>query len=64
MSRTTRTTFTTPTAHAVEFRDKPLPIVVEIEGDALTFRHHGHRKRYTLSVADAMKHAIIATPAP
>lgn len=62
MPRTTRVTFKTATAHAVEYRDKAAPIVVEIEGETLTFRHEGHRKRYRVSIPDAMRLAILQTP--
>lgn len=62
MARRTRITFETSTAHAVEHRGKPLPIVVEIQGDKLTFRHKGHRTRYDVAIADAMRLAIVHTP--
>ncbi len=62
MARTTRITHQTPTAHVVEFKGKALPIIVEIEGDRLTFRHLGHRRRYSLPIPTAFKNAIVATP--
>lgn len=62
MARTTRVTFKSTTPEAVEYRNKPALIVVEIEGDSLTFRHEGHRKRYTVSIADAFRLAILKTP--
>lgn len=62
MARTTRITHQTPTAHVVEFKGRPLPIILEIEGDRLTFRSYGHRKRFSLPIATVFKNAIVATP--
>ena len=62
MARRTRISYVTPTAHEVEHKGKPLPIMLEVDGNQLVFRHEGHRKRYTLSIPDAFRHAIVATP--
>lgn len=62
MAARTRLTYETPSAHEVETRGKASPIVVELTGDKLTFRHKGHRHRYEVPIADAMRLAILHTP--
>ena len=62
MPRKTRTIFKSASAHTVEHRNKAAPIIIEAEGDNLTFRHEGHRRRYVVSMADAFRLAIIHTP--
>lgn len=63
MARETRTTYETAGAYEVEHKGRALKIMVEIDGDKLTFRHKGHRQRFTLPVSDAMRAAIIHTTA-
>ena len=63
MPRTTRITYETPTAHVVEQRGRPLPIILEVDGENLVLRHKGHRTRYTISIAQAFRHAIVQTAA-
>lgn len=59
MPRTTRTTFKAPGTHVAQFRNKPLEIIVELEGEQISFRHKGCRKRFSMHIAEAMREAIL-----
>ena len=39
--------------------ETPRPIIVEITGDALIFRHKGKRRVYTLNIETAFREAIL-----
>jgi len=54
----TRRTYRPPTPAAVLHKE-PKPIVIELQGDTLSFRHHGERKRYTLTAAEAFREATL-----
>jgi hypothetical protein len=57
-SSSTRTEVATERAYAVRTAT-PKPIVVTIEGETLTFRHKGEKRRFRLDISQAMKEAIL-----
>lgn len=61
MPRTTRTVYRAPGKHIAQFRNRPLEIIIELDGDTITFRHKGHKQRFFLGVDEAMREAITRT---
>lgn len=54
----TRRTHRPPTPGAVLHRE-PKPIVLEIEGDTLSFRHKGERRRFQITITEAFREAVL-----
>lgn len=63
MPRRTRTTFITEGKHIAQFRARPLEIIVELDGDKISFRHKGQRQRFQMDISEAFKEAILRTSA-
>lgn len=55
---TTKTSIETTGSYAVAGKD-PLPIVMEVNGDQLLFRAKGSKRRFTLTIEQAFREAII-----
>lgn len=59
MSKTrTARHYTAPTPGAVLHKE-PKPIILEIVGDTIIFRHKGERQRYSLSITEAFREAVL-----